>query len=73
MNNKFDYLKTPEKIQEAERMERSYNSYYFNCDDWSIDDIYFKLKLTYNFPHDPHPSILTDDEFEAVWDTIISI
>lgn len=42
MDNKFDYLQLPEKIREAERIDREFNSCYFNCDtDTAVNYYYF--------------------------------
>lgn len=45
------------KEQEKEFIKKRFDHYYYNCDDWSMDDIDFQLRLDFW-----EPKVLTHDE-----------
>lgn len=63
----FDFLQNPNKIAVAKDIEEKYWNFYFNCDDWSIEDIDFQLRIIYQSEDDV---VLTMDEYCKVIDTI---
>lgn len=69
-NKNFDFLGDKNKIELAKNIEQTYWNYYFNCDDWSSDDIDFQLRLNYMFGDDV---ILTMDEYIKIIETIEEI
>lgn len=38
------------KEQEKELIKARFNHYYNNCDDWSMDDISFQLRVDFSAP-----------------------
>lgn len=66
-NKSFDFLADDEKIKYAKEIEEAYWNYYFNCDDWGIDDIEFHLRLIYAHCNNPK---ITLDEFNKIIKTI---
>lgn len=69
-NKNFDFLCDKNKIELAKNIEQTYWNYYFNCDDWSSDDIDFHLRLNYMFRDNV---ILTMDEYNKIIETIEKI
>jgi hypothetical protein len=69
-NKNFDFLGDKNKIELAKNIEQTYWNCYFNCDDWSVDDIDFHLRLKYMFGDDV---ILTMDEYNKIFETIVKI
>lgn len=65
-NKNFDFLVDKNKIELAKSIERTYWNYYFNCDEWSTDDIDFHLRMNYMFGND----IITMDEYLKIIETI---
>lgn len=45
------------KEQEKEQIKKRFDHYYYNCDDWSLGDIDFRLRLDFW-----EPVALTHDE-----------
>ena len=62
-NKSFDFLGDDEKIKCAKEIEEAYWNYYFNCDDWGVDDIDFHLRIIYTCGDNPK---ITIDEFNKI-------
>ena len=64
-NKNFDFLADENKIELAKSIERTYWNYYF-CDEWSIDDIDFLLRMNYMFGN----NVIIMDEYIKIIETI---
>ena len=63
----FDFLQNPNKIAIAKDIKKKYWNYYFNCYDFSTEDIDFQLRIIYQSGDN---AVLTMEEYCRVIDTI---